>query len=115
MMERRWNARKAINLDIALYYNGLGMLRCMARDISLEGMFVETGSVIMLPHNAPVEVVFDTREGKQWVQHRLPALVVRTADDGVGMMFSSVARDTHRALLDMVQAGEGTAAAIPMQ
>jgi hypothetical protein len=99
MMERRWHARAPIAMDVALYYDGLGMLRCRTRDVSLEGMFIKTGA-IALPFHVPIDIVIpettDAAPGR--VMHRLPAYVVRVANDGVGTMFRNLDIRAFRAL-----------------
>jgi hypothetical protein len=106
MMERRWHVRAPIELDVALYYDGLGMLRCRTRDVSLEGMFINTGA-IALPHHVPIDIVIpggeDGAPGAQ--MHRLPAYVVRVASEGVGAMFRNVDIRAYRALERLVRAG----------
>lgn len=49
--DRRWCARKMIELNVALYYDRLGLLPCKTLDMSMEGMFVYTGR-ITLPSTA---------------------------------------------------------------
>jgi hypothetical protein len=99
MMERRWHARAPIELDVAIYYDGLGMLRCRTRDISLEGMFINTGA-IALPYHVPVDIVIPgSADGSPGGgMHRLPAFVVRVANEGVGTMFRNVDIRAYRAL-----------------
>jgi hypothetical protein len=99
MKERRWNTRKPMQLDVALVYDGLGILRCRTRDISLAGLFVETGPIV-LPHHAAIEVVMEGGGGLPRPTCRLPALVVRVGEDGAGAMF----RDLEARGLNFLQA-----------
>lgn len=85
MMERRWNMRSPIRLDVALVYDGLGIVRCRTRDLSLAGLFLETGA-ITLPHHAAFDVMLDDGAAPRKM-FRLPALVVRVTREGVGAMF----------------------------
>ena len=98
MMERRWNTRRQLQLDMALLYDGLGIVRCRTRDISLAGVFIETGA-ITLPHNADIEVVLDGGGRPSRPACRLPAQVVRVGEDGVGARF----RDLEAKSLNFLQ------------
>jgi len=101
MMEKRWSRRTPINLDVALRYDGLGMLRGRARDLSLEGMFIDTGRVA-LPDYAVVEINFAVSEGETRRVHAVHAVVVRTSRGGVGTMFRQVSLDSVRALRSLM-------------
>ncbi len=72
--------------DAMLSYPPLGLLRSKVRDISLDGMFVETRS-IALHANTPVEVTVRLRKGNTREVYRLRAFVVRVTRDGAGLMF----------------------------
>jgi hypothetical protein len=106
MMERRWHARAPIKIDVALYYDGLGMLRCRTHDVSLEGMFINTGA-IALPYHVPIDIVMpqmsDGEPGPG--MHRFPAYVVRVANDGVGAMFRNLDIRAFRALERLLRSG----------
>lgn len=97
MSERRKTPRKSMAMDVALYYGGLGMLRGVTRDISMNGMFIETGP-IKLPVNVPVDIVFGVGDGKQSAQHRLSAMIVRSVETGVGAMFRNMESGGEQAL-----------------
>jgi len=56
LAERRSSVRKPLALRISLYYDRLGLVSCRTRDLSLEGMLLDTGR-IRLTSNARVEVV----------------------------------------------------------
>ncbi len=105
MMERRWSIRKLIVMDVALIYDGLGMVRGKTLDISMEGMFIVTGA-ITLPYNVPIDIVLEMAEGKDRKSHRLPALVVRVAEDGIGTMFRNMEVGALRALQCVLHTGQ---------
>ena len=89
MVGRRWNPRKEIELDVAVYYSGIGILRGVSRDISMKGMFIKIPSV-QLPLNATLDVVFSLGSQEDQQRMRIPARVVRSESDGVGAMFSNM-------------------------
>jgi hypothetical protein len=105
MMEKRWSTRVPVNLDVALRYDALGILRGRARDLSLEGMFIDTGRV-MLPYHAALEINFAMPDGDHRRLHAVPAVVVRTSNGGVGAMFRNIPVDTARALKSVMQRSE---------
>jgi hypothetical protein len=84
--ERRGNTRMESNLDVALYYNSLVLLSCRARDISPDGVFVDTGGQ-SLPQNAKVDVRLDVNVDGQYQYHQLQAEVMHIEDQGVGLKF----------------------------
>jgi len=85
MVERRWYPRRSLRTRVALCYGGIGILRGTTRDISAEGIYIETPPV-RVPVNAAVEVVFSL-DGNAAHRLRLPALVVRSDEGGIGAMF----------------------------
>lgn len=84
--ERRGNVRVESNLDVALYYNSLVLLSCRARDISPDGVFVDTGGQ-SLPQNAKIDVRFGVAMGGRDRHHQLQAEVMHVKDQGVGLKF----------------------------
>ncbi len=84
--ERRGNIRIESNLDVALYYNSLVLLSCRARDISLGGVFVDTGGQL-LPQSTKIDVRFDASVDGQYRYHQLQAEVMHIKDQGVGLKF----------------------------
>lgn len=91
-MEHRLSARVPFNSSVAIYYNSLGLLQGQAVDLSRHGMFVRTHMV--LPLHALVEIAFPSQ--KTNVPANLtPAMVVRVADNGVGLMFGGEVEPAH--------------------
>jgi len=87
-MEHRLSLRTPFNVNVAIYYSGLGLLRGRSLDISRHGMFVATGPML-LPLHAIVDVAFPLEPGKCGEPlQRTPAMVVRLTRDGIGLMFS---------------------------
>jgi hypothetical protein len=87
-MEHRLSLRTPLTMNVAIYYNGLGLLQGRSINVSRHGMFVVTGPMV-LPLNAIVDVAFPLESGKRGkVPQRSPAMVVRLANEGVGLMFA---------------------------
>jgi len=87
-MEHRLSLRTPLMMNVAIYYNGLGLLQGRSLDVSRHGMFVVTGPMV-LPLHAIVDVAFPLESGKRGkVPQRTPAMVVRLANEGVGLMFA---------------------------
>ena len=87
-MEHRLSLRTPFTMNVAIYYNGLGLLRGRSLDVSRHGMFVSTGAMV-LPLHAIVDVAFPIETSKRGVTpQRTPAMVVRLANEGVGLMFA---------------------------
>jgi hypothetical protein len=87
-MEHRLSVRTPLTMDVAIYYNGLGLLRGRSLDVSRHGMFVTTGPMV-LPLHAIVDVAFPLESGKYGEPpQRTSAMVVRLANDGMGLMFN---------------------------
>ena len=87
-MEHRLSLRTPLTMNVAIYYNGLGLLQGRSLDVSRHGMFVATGPMV-LPLHAIVDVAFPLESGKRnEVPQRTPAMVVRLNREGIGLMFS---------------------------
>ena len=101
-MEHRWSMRKPVAESITLKGTPLGVIEGSVRDISLGGMYVDTGKK-PLPVNSTVHLAFpvpnkseqDKREQEVCM---VPAVVVRTTNEGAGLMFQRFAPSTFRLL-----------------
>jgi len=102
-MEHRWSERKPINMDVTLYYEPIGRVHGKTRNISLEGMFIETHGTY-LPPKAELEVSFVTHEGNRERAHKVPAYVVHGGDKGIGIMLRHVGYNDFHALRYMLNA-----------
>lgn len=95
-MEHRWSPRKPVKMDVFINYQPLGLVRGEAKDVSLEGMFVETGRVT-LPKNEEVDITFAVKNDHEKRILHMGAFVVHSSQKGAGLMFRSGA---HEALED---------------
>lgn len=100
-MEHRWSMRKPITNNVMLKGTPFGVIQVRAKDISLGGMYVDTGKK-PLHVNATVDLAFmDTADGEQQVCV-VPAVVVRTTAEGAGLMFHRFAPSTFHMLGSML-------------
>jgi hypothetical protein len=106
--DHRWSSRVPLQIDVAIHNDSrMAPLHFESRDISLGGIFVETGSMV-LPLNAFVVLSFTLTAGERIVDYRLPALVVRNTRDGAGLMFQEFDPNTVRSLREMLYSGRIT-------
>lgn len=90
-MEHRWSVRKPVDIEITLRRQGMGAKRYKTKNISLEGVFVESGTDAW-PEETFLELelpLYDgQRSGSEKAQHhRIPVVVVHRANGGMGLMF----------------------------
>ncbi|QKT02487.1 PilZ domain-containing protein [Ectothiorhodospiraceae bacterium 2226] len=108
-MEYRWHMRKPMRLDVVLYYRGTRLLQCAAKDISLQGMFLNTGPAFFAK-NVPVEVAFSLPDADGNMRHyHMRAVVVHGEAGGIGIMF----RDYDTSLGDALRQAEHAGRARP--
>lgn len=87
-MEHRWSSRYPAAVDVQLYQYGKQVARCKARDVGIEGMFVDTGPLLYRP-NTLLDVEFEVELSRRFHRsrsYRLPVLVVHSANEGIGLM-----------------------------
>ena len=97
-MEHRWSERRQCERSVAVNSPGRGAAIARIRNIGLNGMFIETGALV-LPTNTPVDVAFAlVDDGELKIPFRLQAIVVRRVSTGVGIMFLETAADAIDAL-----------------
>lgn len=85
-MEQRWNIRMPVRTQVCIRSPDTGTIAGRTRDLSFEGMYVETSPDSVSAHTF-VQVEFAVRDGANWSVVKTPAMIVRSADDGVGLMF----------------------------
>jgi len=107
MREQRWSQRKPLQMPVRLHYEPVGDIEGATRDISLEGMFVETGG-IRIPPKAQIEVCFVTENDGNRIEHRLPAVAIHGTNEGVGLMLHHVNYEDFYALRRLLTSGSGT-------
>ena len=100
-MEFRSNERKPLALHVVISYPGLGLVCGRTRDVSLGGMFVQTGQVI-LPRNQQVGLCFHLPISGEDLLCVADARVVHNGVHGVGLGFRHMETRTHDALREVL-------------
>ncbi len=89
-MEHRWSLRKPVDIEITLRRQGMPATRYRTKNISLEGVFVESGTDSW-PEDTFLELELPLEGyqsgGHRQERHRIPVVVVHRAADGMGLMF----------------------------
>ena len=85
-MEQRWTERIPMAVDVMVNYPSLGLVRGKSKDISLDGMFVETGAIALAADN-PLSVTFVLPQDKSNQQYELRAQVVYSCSRGAALVF----------------------------
>ena len=99
--DRRLCNRKPISFDVALYYDGLGIVRCRTENMSLHGMFLKTGA-IGLPYGATVDLALFAGKGISGKQYRVPADIVRVDDDGAALEFHELSLGSYSVIYKLL-------------
>ena len=90
-----------MSVDVVVNYRSLGLVKGRTRDIGLGGMFVETGRV-NLPVNAMLDVSVLIEGAHGMSPFRTGAIVVHSAEGGVGLMFTDVPLKLKETLHEML-------------
>lgn len=101
--EKRNDIRTPFGFDVMICYEPFGLLRGRTRNVSLEGMFVETGQV-RLPKNVCVQVVFSIPGVEKAQSHQIFARVVHSSKEGAGLAFMSSKLTALQALVGVLKA-----------
>ncbi|MCK9532143.1 MAG: hypothetical protein M0R77_16520 [Gammaproteobacteria bacterium] len=91
----------ASDISVQLNYRPLGLVSARARNLRLDGMFVDTGAVT-LPHHSEVEVTLSFRKDDRLQVHRLQARVMGRSKYGTNLTFQNCRRETYQALQEMI-------------
>lgn len=100
-IEHRWMPRQPARLPVSIACRPLGLLRGRLRNISNGGAMVQLGD--RLPSNAPVELILPVCINGADRSYRLPAIVTRSSESGVGLMFGRIEPDAWAALLTEIR------------
>jgi len=85
-MEHRCNIRHPAVIDVLLHHKEISEIHCKTRDIGGDGMFVETGNMTYQPNTLLQVEIESNKDGVKQI-HVLPAIVVHSSPDGLGLMF----------------------------
>lgn len=104
--ERRWGMRKAVDVDVMIDNQPVCLLHGRIGNISIGGLFVKT-TPQALDTDAPVELVLLLHENGGTRVYRMPAVVVRRAEDGAGLIFDRYNIDAFRTLAFLLKGSRG--------
>ncbi len=101
--ERRDNPRIRVTRPVVLHHTKYGTEAGLIRDISLDGVFVESDWK-NLPTFTAVELTVTLRSGEQRIikEYRLPAVVSRRTENGFGLKFDHLDMEAYSALLELL-------------
>jgi hypothetical protein len=85
-MEHRWSLRKPVEIDVTLRRQGLFHKRYKTKNISLEGVFVESGQDSW-PEDTFLELELPADDKRREAGHAIPVVVVHRSGEGMGLMF----------------------------
>jgi hypothetical protein len=104
-MEQRWSLRKPVTFEVRVSHKCHPVVRGRCRNISLEGLFIETG-IVILPVGCRVDVEFALMTAGDPIRVRLPAVVVHRTSDGCGIVFHAFNTHVFRSIERMLYAPE---------
>lgn len=102
-MERRWGARKPVEVDVVVDNQPAGLRRGTIGDVSIGGLFVRMAPEGLSP-DAPIELVLLVQQEGGMQVYRMPAVVARLAPDGAGLRFDHYDVGTFRTLVMLLLA-----------
>ncbi|MFQ5544764.1 MAG: PilZ domain-containing protein [Acidiferrobacterales bacterium] len=94
---RRSSPRRVTDINV-LVHDGLELMKCRLRDISLDGAFIETKTF-----GTDVHLVLDIRRKAKHTYCRLPAKVVRAEIGGAALKFGHLDEQVYSILLRIVK------------
>jgi hypothetical protein len=100
--ERRDTPRIPIALDVMLRQADDRFQRCVTRDISLDGLFVETAAALNIAPRRSTYLAIKIPDGGRTRIHHFHARPVYVKHDGAAFVFDRVAADGYAALLELV-------------
>ena len=104
-MEHRWNARRPLTVKAILHSPVLGPKRVKIRDIGAGGVRVEVPGDVPAT-NLHVELVFVGNERGVLRIYRVPALIMWTSKNMVGLMFYEMSPRAVIAVLNAFSVGQ---------
>lgn len=85
-MEHRWSPRKSTDRNAVIFIDGVPVAPGQLRNISQDGAFVLTrDSSYRRGMCLELEFILPSNRGFAW--HRLPAVIMHSGNDGIGLMF----------------------------
>ncbi len=90
-MNKRWNSRKPVDINLVINYPAIGLLRGKATNISHDGMFIETVAA-SLSHYSDIEITLKIPAISD-TPIQIPAIIIHNSGKGFGVMFRNSAAE----------------------
>ncbi len=103
--ERRLGPRKRLALEVMLDHQRLGLQRCQTRDISLDGVFVESDKLALRRNNI-VDLVLKIPADGKTKHYRIKAKVANVRRYGARFIFRALDEKAYAALVDLLYPAE---------
>src|SRR5512134_741384 len=103
-MEHRFGNRRAVRAAVLLHPHAGGPVDGSTADVSISGMFVET-SPHRFPANSVIDVELTLPATTGLRTYRWQAMVIRSTDAGIGLMFDRLRPPAITRLLARIEAG----------
>jgi len=88
-LEHRWNKRYPVTTDVTIHHHAHPLVHGKTHDIGPTGLFIE-GVPVVYRRNTMLDIEFlaqDSHHQRPPQRHRLPAIVIHSSDEGMGLMF----------------------------
>lgn len=103
-MEHRFGSRREVRAAVLLHRRGRAPVAGHTREISISGMFVETARAsFSANHVIDIEITLPATAGLR--TYRWQAMVVRTTEAGIGLMFDRLRPPAVTRLMAILDAG----------
>lgn len=90
-MEHRWNKRYPVTTEVKILHHAHAAVHGKTLDIGSNGMFIGAGpGLVVYRRNTMLDIEFvapASRHLKDSVRYRLPAIVIHSSNEGMGIMF----------------------------
>lgn len=100
-MENRWASRSPIRLSVDLHCQGIEVMDCSTRDISLHGAYIEVRQ-LQPDRDACVDLVFRLGKPGDHAKYRVPGKIARSDGEGVGIVFDEMDASSFRTLREVL-------------
>lgn len=97
--ERRESPRLPVGIDVVLNHRSQAVV-CTLKDISFTGAFVDAEPEL-LPYHGQIELGWSVAVNGETKEFRVPAVIRRQTEQGVGVSFREISRDAYFSLIDL--------------
>lgn len=101
-MEKRWSARKELNVDVDVYQHGVLLGSCLSANIGLGGTFLFLDKMLTIQKDQDIDLVFRLLLQGLGTRHNVHARVTRVTDGGVGLKFRDFDTSVFRSLQEIM-------------